>query len=110
MNDSRSTSLRIDPRCMSGLSRSAGSRASLERLRDLGAEAPATFSFGDGLTPAEGEVLALFYNAELRQARLEAGVALANFENAGLWDDPEFGFDGAEILSPSGSPFEFGSP
>lgn len=79
-----------------------------ERLCDLGAEAPETFSFGDGLTPAEGEVLALFYNAELRQARLEAGVALANFENAGLWDDPEFGFDGAEILSPSGSPFEFG--
>ena len=65
-------------------------------------------TFEDGLTPAEGEVLALFYNAKLRQARLEAGVALANFENAGLWDDPEFGFDGAEILSPSGSPFEFG--
>lgn len=80
----------------------------LERLRELGAEAPAAFSFEDGLTPAEGEVLALFYNAELRLARLEAGVALANFENAGLWDDPEFGFDAAEILSPSGSPFEFG--
>jgi outer membrane protein TolC len=80
----------------------------LERLRGLGAEAPATFSFEDGLTPAEGEVLALFYNAELRQTRLEAGVALANLETAGLWDDPEFGFDGAEILSPSGSPFEFG--
>ncbi len=80
----------------------------LERLRGLGAQTPATFSFEDGLTPAEGEVLALFYNAELRHARLEAGVALANFENAGLWDDPEFGFDGAEILSPSGSPFEFG--
>ena len=80
----------------------------LERLRELGAEAPATFSFEDGLTPAEGEVLALFYNAKLREARLEAGVALANFETAGLWDDPEFGFDGAEILSPSGSPFEFG--
>lgn len=80
----------------------------LERLRGLGVEAPTTFSFEDGLTPAEGEVLALFYNAKLRQARLEAGVALANFENAGLWDDPEFGFDGAEILSPSGSPFEFG--
>lgn len=80
----------------------------LQRLRGSGVETPATFSFGDGLTPAEGEVLALFYNAELRQARLEAGVALANFENAGLWEDPEFGFDGAEILSPSGEPFDFG--
>ncbi|RZV40824.1 MAG: TolC family protein, partial [Acidimicrobiales bacterium] len=80
----------------------------LERLRELGAEALYPFSFDDGLTPAEGEVVALFYNADLREARLAAGVALANFENAGLWDDPEFGFDGAEILSPSGSPFEFG--
>lgn len=82
--------------------------AFLERMGELTAETPETFSFDDGLTPAEGEVLALFYNAELREARLAAGVALANFENAGLWDDPEFGFDGAEILSPSGSPFEFG--
>ncbi len=82
----------------------------LDRLRGLGGEAPDTFSFDDGLTPAEGEVVALFYNADLREARLAAGVALASFENAGLWDDPEFGFgfDGAEILSPSGSPFEFG--
>lgn len=80
----------------------------LERLRRLEAEVPAMFSFEDGLTPAEGEALALFYNAELRQARLAAGVALANFENAGLWDDPEFGFDGEEILSPSGNPFVYG--
>ena len=52
-------------------------------------------------------MLALFYNIELRLSRLEAGVALADAETAGLWDDPVFGFDGAEILSPSG-PFEFG--
>lgn len=80
----------------------------LDRLRELGGETQDTFSFDDGLTPAEGEVVALFYNADLRAARLGAGVALANFQNAGLWEDPEFGFDGAEILSPSGSPFEFG--
>jgi len=79
----------------------------VERLRELGTDIPETFSFDDGLTPPEGEVAALFYNADLRQARLAAGVALASFENAGLWDDPEFGFDGSEIWSPS-SPFEFG--
>ena len=66
------------------------------------------FNAADGLSPAEGEVVALFYNAELRLARLEAGVARADAANAGLWEDPVLGFDGADILSPSGSPFEWG--
>lgn len=61
----------------------------------------------DGIDAAEAEVIALFYNPDLRLARLRAGIALANAENAGLWEDPVFGFDGAELLSPSG-PFEFG--
>jgi outer membrane protein, heavy metal efflux system len=69
--------------------------------------APSTFEISDGISPAEGEVIALFYNPDLRIARLEAGAALANFETAGLWEDPVFGFDGAEISSPS-APFEFG--
>jgi outer membrane protein TolC len=61
----------------------------------------------DGISWAEGEVLALFYNPDLQLARAEAGVALATADTAGLWEDPVFGFDGAEIVSPSG-PFEFG--
>jgi hypothetical protein len=65
------------------------------------------FDSTDGISPSEGEVIALFYNPQLRIARLEARVALANFETAGLWEDPVFGFDGAEISSPS-APFEFG--
>ena len=72
-----------------------------------GHEIPSRFDPTDGLTVAEGEVLALFFNPELRIARLEAGVALADWENAGLWEDPVFGFDGAEIISPQ-SPFEYG--
>ncbi len=80
----------------------------LERLTTQGWDVPDRFDPADGISLAEGEVLALFYNADLRLARLDAGVALANYETAGLWEDPEFGFDGAEILSPSGSPFEFG--
>ena len=51
---------------------------------------PVAFNISDGISPAEGEVIALFYNPELRIARLEAGVALANFETAGLWEDPNF--------------------
>ncbi len=79
----------------------------LDRLATSDPEVPTSFDPSDGLSLAEGETLALFYNADLRIARLQAGVALADFETAGLWQDPEFGFDGAEILSPS-SPFEFG--
>lgn len=79
----------------------------VERLAEAGNQVPDKFDPNDGLSPEEGEVLALFYNPDLRLARLDAGVALANFETAGLWEDPQFGFDGAEILSPAG-PFEYG--
>jgi cobalt-zinc-cadmium efflux system outer membrane protein len=68
---------------------------------------PSKFDVHDGISPAEGEVIALFYNPELRIARLEAGVSLADFKTAGLWEDPVFGFNGAEISSPS-APFKFG--
>lgn len=76
------------------------------RISERGGEA-VEFDASDGLTSAEGEVVALFYNAELRLARLGAGLALATAETAGRWQDPEFGFDGAEVLSPGG-PFEYG--
>jgi cobalt-zinc-cadmium efflux system outer membrane protein len=79
----------------------------LERLSLQEVSVPRVFDLGDGLSPAEGEVLALFYNPDLRLARLDAGVALATVQTAGLWQDPQFGFDGAEILSPAG-PLEYG--
>lgn len=78
-----------------------------QRLTAEGEDVPDTFDLSDGISYAEGEVVALFYNPELRIARLEAGVAMANRDTAGLWEDPVFGFDGAEIISPS-APFEFG--
>ncbi len=81
--------------------------AFLDRLAESGSETPQHFDPSDGLSVAEGEVFALFYNADLRIARLGANIALADYETAGLWEDPQFGFDGAEILSPSG-PFESG--
>jgi cobalt-zinc-cadmium efflux system outer membrane protein len=70
-------------------------------------EVPVQFDTSDGISPSEGEVIALFYNPELRIARLEASAALANYETSGLWKDPVFGFNGAEISSPS-QPFQFG--
>ena len=78
-----------------------------DHLAKQGHSVPYRFDLNDGLSVSEGEVVALFYNADLRIARLDAGVALATFDTAGMWEDPQFGFDGAEILSPSG-PFEYG--
>ena len=78
----------------------------VERLDALTGGEPTEFRFSDGISPSEGEVLALFYNPDLRIARLKAGAALAEFDTTGLWEDPIFGFDGAEITSPS-APFEF---
>lgn len=77
------------------------------RLAAEGKDVPKKFDLSDGISYAEGEVIALFYNPDLRIARLQAGVAMANRDTAGLWKDPVFGFDGAEIVSPS-APFEFG--
>ena len=79
----------------------------VEQLALEGMPAPERFDLSDGLSPSEGEVLALFFNPDLRIARLDAGVALARYEEGGLWQDPEFGFDAAELLSPTG-PLEYG--
>ncbi len=81
--------------------------AFVDRLSQTEMPTPERLDLSDGISEPEGEVIALFYNADLRLARAQAGIALATYETAGLWEDPEFGFDGAELLSPSG-PFEFG--
>jgi outer membrane protein TolC len=80
--------------------------AFVERLDVLRDGDPTNFDFSDGISPSEGEVIALFYNPELRIARLRAGASLAEFDTAGLWEDPVFGYDGVDITSPS-APFEF---
>mgnify|MGYP001807391362 CR=1 FL=1 len=72
-----------------------------KQLSDSSSELPSQFDLKDGISCAEAEVLALFYNPDLRIARLEAGVALATRETAGLWEDPIFGFDGARVFSPN---------
>ena len=77
------------------------------RLEASGARSTTSFDLSDGLDLAEAEVLALFYNPDLRLARLDAGVSAATAEHAGLWEDPVLGFDGEEILTPAG-PFQWG--
>lgn len=99
---------RHDARLAARLLEVAPIEAYLNTLGDGSSETPDRFDPADGLSLAEGEVAALFYNPDLRISRLDAGVARATHETAGLWEDPRFGFDGAEILSPAG-PFEFGA-
>lgn len=81
--------------------------AFVDRLAARDTSTPEHFDPADGLSVREGEALALFYNPDLRLARLETGVDLATLEHAGAWDDPVLAFDGAEILSPAGV-FQFG--
>ncbi len=82
--------------------------AFVHRLQADGQHLELIFDPTDGISLAEGEVLALFYNADLRLARIEAGAARAQADTAGLWEDPVFGFDVADVLSPDGQPFEWG--
>lgn len=79
------------------LARSPGDetvRTFAERLAWSGAGQPLDLS--DGLNLAEGEVVAMVFNPDLRLARLRAGVAAATAEHAGLWEDPQFGL---QVLS-----------
>lgn len=55
--------------------------------------ADAAFDAADGLSLAEAEAVALWYNAELRVARLEVERAGALADVAGRWADPELGLD-----------------
>ncbi len=73
-------------------------RAFAERLARAEGVAPA-FDPADGLTLAEAEPVALLFNRDLRLARLEADVARATADNAGLWDDPVLGVDVERIVS-----------
>jgi outer membrane protein, heavy metal efflux system len=86
------------------LSRSASDesvRVFAERLASANPGASA-FDPADGLTLAEAEVVALVFNPDLRQARLEAGVWAAGAEFAGLWDDPVLGVDIERIVRGAG--------
>lgn len=53
--------------------------------------APSVFDPADGLSRTEGEAVALWFNPDLRVARLQAEQAKAIAAAAGRWDDPELG-------------------
>ncbi len=66
----------------------------------------ATFDLSDGLSLREAEAVAMVFNAQLRIARLRAGVTKATADTAGLWEDPVVGVDIGRILGSSVQPWE----
>lgn len=60
--------------------------------------APGGFDLADGVSLAEAEAVAMVFNADLRMARLRAGVTEAGAANAGLWEDPTIGVDITRII------------
>lgn len=70
--------------------REQAAQGAVERGRD--------FDLSDGVTIAEAEATAMVFNADLRVARLKAGVTQAGERNAGLWEDPTLGVDLTRII------------
>ncbi len=66
------------------------------------------FDLRDGISLPEAEVIALFFNPDLRRARAEAGIALAGAEQAGRWQDPELEINATYILENVSSPWVLG--
>ena len=64
------------------------------------------FDPADGYSLAEAEAVAMVLNAELRLARLRAGVTKAGAENAGLWEDPSLRVDVTRIVQSTPNPWK----
>lgn len=66
------------------------------------------FNPTDGLDLHEAELVALFYNPDLRLARLQAGVDSADAQFAGLWDNPNLDIDAMRITDGGNDPWIVG--
>lgn len=93
----------LEPRAAHELWRARGADSPevaefVRRLQAQGRAAPATFDPADGLTLAEAELIALFYNPSLRLARVRAGITRATARFAGLWADPELSIGAERVI------------
>jgi cobalt-zinc-cadmium efflux system outer membrane protein len=79
--------------------------ASTARREDSAVAAPRQ-SGAAGLSLDEAERVALYFNATLRRARRDAGIALAASENGGLWTDPTISLEFTRILQSVSNPNE----
>ena len=66
------------------------------------------YDSSDGISLDEAERIALYYNPDLRIARLQAGLAAADSKHAGLWDDPNLDLDALRIIEGGNDPWIVG--
>ncbi len=88
--------------------RSAGApevAAFAARLAEADGATASVYDPSDGLTLPEAEVVAIVFNADLRIARLRAGVSQAVADKAGLWEDPILGVDLKRIIESAPHPW-----
>jgi outer membrane protein, heavy metal efflux system len=78
------------------------------RLGASGGAAATEYNPSDGLSLDEAEVVALFFNPQLRLARLRADVPRVGAAEAGRWEDPELGIDGERIVESVEHPWVLG--
>ncbi len=82
------------------------------QLAAIGSQGAASASpaveLADGVSPYEGELIALVFNPDLRLARAKLGVAEATRSTAGLWDDPVLAADIAKIVPSVAEPWTYG--
>lgn len=69
---------------------------------------PSHYNPADGLSLEESEAVALFFNPQLRTARLRARVPLVGAAEAGRWQDPQLGIDGERIIDGVEEPWVLG--
>jgi outer membrane protein, heavy metal efflux system len=62
----------------------------------------------DGISLHEAEVVALFFNPQLRLARLRANVPRVGAAEAGRWEDPELQIDAERIIQSVQNPWVLG--
>ena len=63
----------------------------------------------DGISLREAEVITLFFNPDLRTARLHADSELAGARESGRWENPEFSVDAMWILDSISKPWILGA-
>lgn len=62
---------------------------------------PSSYNLEDGISLQEAEVTALFFNPEIRSARIRSGIPEVQQKYARLWEDPELDIDGEYFSSRS---------
>lgn len=82
----------------------------IERMATIDTTAvPGDFDPANGISLAEAEVVAMVFNPELRLARLQAGVAKATADTAGIWDDPVTGINVNDVFQKAATGFSVGA-